>query len=127
MPTIARSFSSDTISPYLVMGLSFTRATGNIIHEVLPSGPDSTPPPQVTYGKLSGRQGTLQFLCLAWADAVALEAFHNYTAGKWTLSNYAGSAPPLSYVLNEGGAVNLTLDTVTRLRWIATIDFREVP
>lgn len=118
--TITISDGTTTLTPALQLAWRSTRDGATVFHQAAAgTGHD------VTLRAASLRSGQLQLLCLDGAAGVALEQLHAGAA----VFTYADTDLPLTdmtYIVPDGGRIELTLDDATRLRWIVRIDFQEI-
>lgn len=113
------SSGPSTITPDLVLGLSDTHESRNVIHRII-----GRPDPDVTLQPAELRTGTLKLFFMTESDADAAVALHRQ-AGVFVLSiPERPSFDGFSYVLD--GRIQRELDDVTLRRWTVEVQYREV-
>lgn len=117
MTTITHS--TGVIAPTIVNGYRATRAARTIVHRII-----DRPDPDVSYRPASLRAGQLTCVFAAEADAhAAVTAF--CTPQQLTLHD-SDVAIGMTFVVPEGGSVDIELDANTRSVWLVRVDFEEV-
>lgn len=107
-------------APELVLGWSHTNTAPSIFQDIIGGGV------AVTAGRPRPRSGTLRLFYMVESSAVlALQMFLG--GGTFAVADLAepGSWKEMLFVLGEAGC-QLTLDELTRKRWILEVDYQEL-
>ena len=111
------SSGSLTSAPYLVLGYQSSRASGNVIHQII-----GRPAPDITLRAAAPRTGTLELFYLNGTAAAACERLHA-SARVLRFSNPDHPATSMDYVAS--GDISTELDE-GGLRWIVSVDYQEI-
>jgi hypothetical protein len=106
------------ITPVQTLGYSSTQQTGNIVHAVVGRND-----PDISFAAAGLRTGTLSFLFLTLADALACRSLHA-SVGITVLADTDLPGIGMRYVAS--GAIDVELDDESRLLWIVSVEFQEV-
>lgn len=105
--------------PRTILGWESDRIGRNRVHDVL--GTNKSP---VGLRPASLRTGRMQLMFPDEASATSAEGVHG-GAGTFELDYPEFPALSMTYVISEGGKINLRLDVDTE-RWVLTVDFQEI-
>lgn len=114
------SDGTNTITPQAIVGYQSTRASKNILHDVLGRGDAD-----VTFQPTGLRTGTLTMLFGSQALALAGEVFYAATGGKFVYTDTDFSGLSMTHV-PSGNIVVAYLDDTNGQGWTLAVDFTEV-
>ncbi|KNY06868.1 hypothetical protein [Microbacterium sp. GCS4] len=117
MTTITHS--AGVITPTIVDGYRASRAARTIVHRII-----GRPDPDVSYRPASLRSGQLTCVFAVEADAHAAEAV--FSVPQPLTLNDTDVSIGMTFIVPEGGSIEVELDDETRDVWLVRVDFEEV-
>lgn len=114
--TITRTSDSATTTPTLVLGYAATRASRNVVHDLI--GGDIA----ITLVPPRPRSGTLELFYPDETAAWAALTLHDETT-TYTVASDDRVDIDMTYVANN---VSIALDDSTRAVWVVSVDYQEV-
>lgn len=146
MTTIITAEDGTAIYPTVVDGFESTRQSQNLVRTIL-----GREDPSVAFRPATLRSGTLRLVFASASDggdglviidgivqslstpaqdgeSASAQAESLHASGrKFVLTDTSRASVEMAYVVQQGGQIARSLDSLTRRVWTLTIDFQEVP